>query len=597
MTESANSLSVTITPTYVANKYDRPTWQVLVNGNVVPNAILEKVELGFGSDISSASFFLPKNPLTSIGDPAQDDIVEVIANGKTIFKGPIRVIVDHIGNDGLKISYTAFSDIVDLNRTSIIYGAFNSENADYNVYLYNLPPIFSILGINAIGVPNVYPGEVNVTDQTLLAASESLLNKVGNYKLYYDMINQTINVYELQTGGINTRSFLPGKNIIKYDINKSTENTVDQITVAGPWTQITKRLPVSNPAIRLSPSGRYEYSFTLTGKNIRNITVEGYTREQPKIIYDMSKKINKTMIKKYAGSTHDITVVNDMTTSSFGFYGLDDNPLLADDSTQANDAAVLRPSVISQYTGTEEWTQVPVSIVSRGSDEIIVYISEVPKMWEVFLIDAYIPNSVFGISPPDQNTFIQVVDIMDFTVGPMRVTFTVDASKPLVSVGSGPIDRIISDNQYQITKDQTTGISNAVTILQQMSIRANAEYARLHYPKISGNITILGDETVNLRQTVLIEGLLLDILHVSHNFTNGYTTDVTLTNERFVPNIILRPPLWMPPRNLENEKEKRKGLLVYNEESHILLQKNQQSTTEAKQTDTPPNGGDYSVLK
>ena len=589
MAESLNSLQVTGTPTFVSKKFEQPSWHVRVNGNILQNAVLERVDLGFGSDISTASFFLPANPLTTTGIPVQDDIVEVIANSKTIFKGPIRVIVDHIGSDGLKISYTAFSSIVDLNRRCIIYGAFNSDNADYNLYYYNVTAIFSILGISASNVPNVYPGEVNVADQTLLAAAESLLNKVGNYKLYYDMLSSTLSVYELQKGGTNTRSFIPGKNIIRYDINKSTESTVDQVTIVGPWQQITKQLPVNNPSLQLSPSGRYELSFTLTGKNIRNVTVEGQTREQPKIQYDMSKKINKDMINQYGGQ------------GSFAFdnptFRTENFPLSDDDSTQTNDGAVLRPDVVSQQTGITEWTQVPVSVVPHGPDEVIIYISEVPKIWQVFLIGAYVPNSVFGLPNPDQTSYIEVVDQMDFQVGAMRVTFTVDDLKPTVSVGSGPIDRTITDGQYQITADYTTGINNSARILQLMQIRAEAEYARLHYPKISGNITILGDETVDLEQTILIEGLLLDIVHISHNFTNGYTTDVTLTNERFVPTIILRPPLWMPPRNLENEKEKRKGLLIYNVDSSVMFNKNQQGTNEAKQPDTPPNGGDYAVLK
>jgi hypothetical protein len=586
MAESANSLPVSITPFFVASKFQEPSWHVRVNGAIVPNAILDRVELGFGSDISSAAFFLPKNPITSSGNPVQDDIVEVLSNGKVIFKGPIRVISDHIGNDGLKISYTAFSDIVDLNKKTIINGAFNSDNADYRLYLYNLPPIFSILGIPC-SPPNVYPGEVNVTDQTLLAAGESLLNKVGNYKMYYDMVNQALSIYEFQTGGLNTRSFLPGKNIIKYDINKSIENTVDEVSVVGPPIQVTEQQAVYNPQLRIAPSGRYELAFTLSGRNIRNVTVEGQTRDKPNIEYDMSMKINRDMIAKYQG-----LFINDPMT-----FRTENFPLSDSDSSEVDAGSQLLPKVVHHYENTTEWSQVPVTVEQHGRDLITIYISEVPKVWETFFTGADIPNSVFGLPNPDQTSYVEVVDMQDFMVGAMRVTFTVDGGKPIVSVGSGDVQRSITDSQYQITTDYVTGVNNSARILQAMQIRANAEYARLHYPRISGTITVLGDETIDLRQTVLIEGLLLDVVHVTHNFTNGYTTDVTLTNERFVPSIILRPPQWMPPRNLETEKEKRKGLLIYNVDCDITLNKNNNAKNEKKNNEEPPNDNGFAILK
>lgn len=592
MSESANSSSVSIIPEFVAAKFQQPSWHVRVNSIIVPDAILEKVDLGFGSDISSASFFLPVNPLIPGSTPIQDDIVEIIVNNKTIFRGPIRVISDHIGNDGLKISYTAFSDIVDLNKTAIINGAFNSDNADYRDVFYNLPSIFSILRIPC-NPPNVYPGEVNVTDQTPLTAAESLLNKVGNYKLYYDMVNQILSIYEFQKGGLNTRSFLPGKNIINYDINKSIENTVGQVTVVGPPMQVTYQRSLASAQdmnILLSPSGRYELSFILSGRNIRDISVEGQTREKPDITYDMSRKINKAMIKKYQNGGVISSIKAEIERV------MADMALTAGDSTETNDDAKLSPRVVSHHTNFTDWNQVPTQVVPRSRDSVTVYISECPKIWTTYFINADIPNSVFGLPEPDVTSNIEIVDAQGFTVGAMRVTFTVDEGKPAVQTGSGGIQRTITDSQYQIVNNLVTGENNAPRILFSMQTRADAEYARLNYPKISGTITILGDETVDLRQTVLLEGLLLDIVHITHNFTNGHTTNVTLTNERFVPSFILRPLSRTNPSNLESEKEKRKGLLIYTVKSDILRQ-NRLAHSEKKKNEELPNGGDYTVLK
>jgi hypothetical protein len=592
MAESANSSSVSVTPSFTANKFQQPAWYVQVNGTPVQDAVLEKVELGFGSDLSTCSFLLPKNPLTSTGNPVENDIVEAIVNDKVIFKGKIRVIIDHIGSDGLKISYTAFSNIIDLNKGTIWYGSFNSDNADYRLYRYNVPPILSIIGVSASGVPNMYPGEVNVTDQTQLTATESILNKVGNYKLYYDMVNQALSVYQLQTGGVNTRSFLPGKNIIRYDINKSTENVVDQVIVMGQYEQITSYRSV-NAEPRISPSGRYELSFTLSGRNIRGIQVEGRTREKPNIEYDMSKKINKAMIAKYRG----LDPANDSWLSALNnkTYRTENFPLSDKDSTQAHESAELYPHVISCKQNAIEWATVPTTVVQRGPDLIDVYISEVPKLWYPLFIKQDIPDSVFGISGGGSSE-IQIVDGMDFTTGSMRVIITVDGIKPYVTVGSGSISRSITDSQYQIIANTITGYVNTATVIQAMQIRAQAEYNRLHYPVISGTISVLGDETIDLKQTILIEGLRLDILHVTHNFTNGFTTDVTITNERFIPSIILRPPQWYPQRNAENEKDRRKGLLIYTLESEAF-KKDRLAKSEKKKNEELPNGGGHAVVK
>jgi len=585
MAESANSSAVTVTPEFVANKFQQPSWHVEVNGIPMSNAILDRVDIGFGSDLSSAIFTLPINPLTAISPPVENDLVEIIVNSKTIFKGLIKIKTDHIGSDGLKITYTALSKIVTLNENVVLYGSFNSTNSDFPFFLYNVTPIFSILGISASNVPNAYPGEVDVTDQTLLSAAETLLNKVGNYKLHYDMVNDSLDVYTLQTGGTNVRSFIPGKNIIKYDVHKSSENVVDEVIILGPRQQLTFQNPVTFLNTAVAPNGRSELYFTLSGRNIRILSVEGLTREQPVIEYSSSFPVSKKMLLNSQPS-FDIAPGE--------FLSLDSNVNNGIGNTDTDDSTKLYPKIISQAPYQAQWTQVGISTVYNGTESVTVFLSEVPKQWQSHTIKGTVQNSSIGLQPSDGTTDVEILDEMIWTPAPVRVTYTIDGDKPAVTQGSGTIKRSISDSQYQIIINTVTGENNSAFILSEMALRANAEYQRLHYPIISGTISVVGDESIDLKQTILLEGLYLDILHITHNFSNGFTTDVTITNERLRTNIILRPPFQRPIN--DTEKDKRRNLLIENQNADLLRKQNQQSHSEKKDSVAAPSLGNYAVL-
>lgn len=593
MSESGNSSQVSLTPTFSENKFSKPTWKVLINNIEVKDAILERVDIGYGSDLSTASFTLPRNPLLTNPVPQEFDDVEVIVNSKTIFKGFISVKSDHVGSDGLKISYTALSNIANLHDTTVLNGDFNTDpsgigSSDFPNALFTSKGILNIIGVHPTNTPNSYPGAVNITDKNLLEATESVLAKVGNYKLYYDMVLGSLDVYEFGSGGINTRSFIPGKNIINYSINKSTENLVDKIIVVGSRIQTTTRTPVSFPNIAVSPGGREELMFTLSGINIRDITVEGQTRQQPQIVYDQSIVANRKMLQPDLSDSEINSEIEALLNAKFDTFNTSAS------NSQVNNDLELRPKIKSVSTYTTEWTQIPITIVphTNTKNTVDVFISEIPKIWKHHTISGDPLKTTLGLSTtdPDEKTHVEILDELFFDTGNIRVTYTSDGFKPTVIVGSGRIVRSITDSQYQIITNSVTGENNSGFITTSMQIRAQAEYARLHLPQITGTITVLGDETIDLRQTIFLENQKLDIIHVTHSFTNGYTTDVSLTNERFIPNIILRPPVQ---RNYETEKDKRKGLLITLQDAEITKQKNQQTKSEKKKEDDPPQSSSF----
>lgn len=572
MVESGNSNQASGEPLYSSARFKQPTWSVKVNNVEVSDAILERVELGFGSDLSSAVFTLPRDPSTP-GSPDIDDDVQVIVNTRSIFRGKIKIITKHIGRDGLRLTYTAHSNIVNYNRTTVLAGAFNTENSDYPGLLFTTLGIFNKIGVSADNTPNLYPGDVNITDQTKLASAESVLSKIGNYKLYYDMETDRLVVYSLGTGGVNQRSFIVGKNVLARDINVSTENIVDRVIVVGPPMQVRRRSAVNNTIIRTDSSGRRAVSFSLGGRNIRDIVVEGLTREQPKLEFDSEVRVSKAMLIQ----------PSPIELPEFDFSGEDTKF----EVVQNDEDFQLREVVLSEKHYQSTWSVMSVSIEQDGLDRITVFLSEVPKKWYAKTIKGKVLNRSLGLGAPDfdpdAERTVEILDGYNYHVGSLRVTYTVDDTKPVVGSGSGVVVRSITDGQYQILVDNANGFSNLSAVLSQMSVRASAELAKLNTPDISGTVRIIGDETVDLRQSLVFDGDALDIVRVVHSFTNGFTTDVTVTNEKLRLNAISLPASSSGrSRASESERDRRRTLLIQNASADILRKKNQQTQNEQK---------------
>lgn len=599
MAESTNSSSVNNTPTYIVNKFSSPTWVVKVNGTPVSDAILQTVNLGFGSDISNAVFSLPRNPFIP-GNPVEGDSVEVIANGRSIFFGTIRVKLDHVGIDGLKITYTATSGVTTFNRPTLKKAAFNSSGSDFPLTQFTAKEIFSQLSINVNGVPNVYPGAVDVTDQTQLSAAESILAKLGNYKLYWN--GSELEVYTLGSGGVNQRSFILGKNIITANLTKSTENIVDEVTIVGAAREITVRQVILNPRIQMTSDGRKYFVILLTGENIRNIKVEGLTREQPNIIYDNHIFVNRAML---TGVVEPITSIPPT----------EDEDNLNDDtqSSTINDQFTLRPKIRNMETFNTDWTVISAGISSTpppfstktggfvgtfiAANTAFISLSELPKIWEAEIISGQVPNEVLGIEALGSQQ-VEILNKFKYTAGTVRVTYTVDGTKPEVTVGSGVIKRSISDSQFKIVINTVTGENTEVRVLADMQRRAQAEYDRTHLPEITGTIAVIGDETIDLRQAININGDILDILHITHNFTQGFTTEVTLTNEKFRGNFVASSTIQnIRTTHVDTENDKRRNNNLISQETEELKRRERQAETEAKRDNEPPTTGPYAVFR
>lgn len=555
-TESANSNVLSATPTLdlTDTHITSPTWQVLVNAVVEPRAHLARVELAYGNDLSTATFEIHEDPDTG-SFPTYNDNIEIFINGRSMLKGKIKGITKMLSINGLGKRFTVISNITTYQETVVDPDEstwnFEVNEEDVNSNKFSAREILSsILGYIPLGTPNEIPGELHLTDQTLLDATDTVLRKLGNYRLYYNMVTNLLEVYRFGQGGDVTRQFVKGQNILQYNITDNRQDVVNQVTLIGPPKLRRERrlIPFQETELRPDSSGRLRASFVLNETGVRDIRVEGSQRAEPFIDYVPDiELVPEDMTNLISGNVEDNSVLSDPATWPFF-------PLAQKYGNARGDNGIRHP-VKNIQVAPAGFNQIGVSVVYDTEDEATVFIGQVPQIWEHQTISAFVEKARLGIEGGG-NISLQVLTRLSWFPGAIRVSYTTELDKPQIVIGSGTVKRTITDPQYQIYENviPEENFSNEDDVLDLMQIRAQAEFDRLNRPEIGGTITIIGDETVDLKSTVLIDGQQLDVVRVIHDVSNGYTTEITLTNERFTPVLVDRVPL---PDNNSRESERR----------------------------------------
>ena len=585
--ESADSNIAIATPTLddTATRFTNPVYEIYISGVLKPTAILSSVELGFGSDLSTASFVLPIDPRETA--PAVNEPVEVFINGRKIFKGYVSIRNDSIDSSGLQINYVCHSNIIDLMATSF----YSTDERGINT-IFNVPDttpetmailrnsasandILTKLGVS--GGPNAYPGHVDITDQNALAAAELVLSRVGNYKLYHDMNTGATSAYQFGSLGLATRQFQFAKNIVSYKIDESFIDVVKKVTVIGAPTKYrTKYNPAGTMVAKRDPDGRLALSFKISGTNLQDIQVYGWQRAKPTIEFDQDIQVT---LADFIDVTENLDAnfqqgyEQNFADSAFGWKTAAGEVL---NNSKWTDLYPIATS-IRHYQKTR--VGLGAKIVYSDSDHATVYLSEVPKLWTTVTKKGKVKRATVGAKSALFNgefLTVEIVQYYDFKTGPVEVEFTVDTPPPVVIVGSGTPSKSITDSQYEVVlnrvgiplagwsvakfgNDPTGGSNNTASVATRMRVRALAELARTSNPSIGGNMTVVGDETIDLRSSVLIKGQLLEISHVSHSFQGGFTTSFTLTNEPFVKNTVFAP-VFLGTANTSNTEKFHKSV-------------------------------------
>lgn len=560
--ESSDSSSANATPTFPdytagADRIKQFTYDVKINGIRFNDAMLTTVELGYGTAPAVARFVLPRDPYPAVsvgysgysgqsdysgfawsgvsgtsgfsgfsGLPTDGMSVEVVVNSRSIFKGKIKNIERQIGSNGKAVSYIAYSDIIKYMERSLTLGEVQSYKNSYNI---------------------------DCSDQTPLQAFETIANYLGNYRVYYDMNTGEISRYALGTG-FQTRKVELGKNVIEWAVTEDTVNVVKKVTVIGGVAKY--RTSWTTPAWRPLGYGEQQDILyeTIIGWNISDVRVEAcQSISAPQIFYKEELSV--------VPSDFENRTEWPPSTVYFDAYGGTGEQTVEGsvEPRKPVDGEVKAPPVEWQGAGT----QIEYDTVNYGGQKVpvkaTVILSSKPKVLTPdiqFLGTATRKGRVTG-----EDYRLEDVSVANPTIerkANTRMSWTYEDRFPsAISAGTGTPSRTVTDSSYQPYIDGITG--ERINPFPQMSQRAYGELAKVNRPVIGGRIQILGDETMQLKTLLDCQGVLLDIIRVTHNFTNGFTTDIELTNEKFRINI---PPYSAQRKQVDYER-KTTGFQAY----------------------------------
>lgn len=562
-----------------ASQVQSPTWEIRVNGTPNTKANLQRVTLGYGTAFSIATFIIHEDPDTGTF-PAYNDAVEVDINGRNVLKGKIKGITSRISSGGLNKTFTVISNITTLTEKVVdskTQSEFNKKDIEKKDRLNVAQILNQILGFIPVGAPTEDPGTVTVRDMTKLDAMQTVLNKVGNFKIFWNNTTNLPEVYRFGKGGDVTRQFEKGVNIGDSAITENRQSIVDKLTLIGSPIAIRTQQFVDTNLDR-DENGVFKQSFTLTGKNIREIKVEGQFRDKPFVEFNGKLQILPEDMGIIALSTTNETAADINTTIAdlnVELAIVKSNSQFETQSVLQRQAAKIEESILSEQGKLislfPSWPFFPFAEIGNArrdigfreavtkiilaplqfaiigtsleydkpKDKVKIFLSNVPQIFFMETLGAFVPKERLGITG---GGFGDVVSIrirtrLEWQRGAVRVTFTEDGDCPQIIKGGGTVERTITDPQYQIIQnsvDIIPGFDNEAEILEIMQERADAEFEKLNRPTISGGITVLGDETIDLRSTVLVNSTKLDVVSITHDLARGFATTIALTNEPFI---------------------------------------------------------------
>ncbi len=528
----SNIIAETPTIDDTATRFSEPTWEVKVNSVTNTKAVLADVNLSYGTGVSSGTFSILEDPDTGTF-PDYNDTVEIFVNGRKLLKGKIKGITSRISRSGLRKTFTVLANITTLQETVVgVCGKqdFNEQGIKPEDRLNAQQILNEILGYIPVGTPDRDPGEIHLTDMTLLDGVATVVSKLGNFRLFWNQDTEKIELYEFGKGGDASRQFVKGVNIIDSSITENRQSKVDKLTIVGAKTkERVRRIVVTTVAP--DDNGVRRITFTINDSEPRDIVVEGSQRGHP--TYEEQGQLQVL--------PEDMGITPQQSGPIQGFARWPIFPLAEKVGNKVDDIGWRSPIKTLQaapsFFGT--LTAQPKVI---DKDTVQMFVGQAPRIYDTRTISASVRNKKVGIPDPSGIGFtaLEVLTALFWFRGAIRVTYTRSLACPEISVGSGTVQRTITDSQYQIIKNDVDFVhfDNEQEILDLMQERADAEFARLNRPSIGGSITVLGDETIDLKNTVVVDNEKLDIVQIRHSFTGGFSTSVTVTNEVFIKSVL-----------------------------------------------------------
>jgi hypothetical protein len=511
--EESSGVEIEGTPTYNIERYTEPNYEIKIAGVTQTDAVLSRVELIYGTAFSTTDFYIPKSPQT-VGLPeASRQTVQVYINSRLVFTGLLIKRENIYDAKELKVNYTAVNTLWNMTLYSVGTGA-------------SRPP----------GYPVSMWDSIQVASLTGLEYRDYYLRHSGNYKIYCSP-SGSISNYRVGNP-VSRRTYEVGKHIIKQDLGDDWSNPSKSVTVYSDEKQLTVTKGWSTGWSQASLGN----VMTINAKEISGVQVFAKINEKPEVTQYLTEidVLPGHIENKFGGKF----VNPSFSLPTFSLNGNDENVDDGDvEITWKDGGSEARKPVKSYRYFVPEWKPVSAQVEyeedTQGKTKSAkITITDYPKVWHHNMQRG---TAVFKESDEDGNITENELSVSIWNEpywkkASIKVVYTYKTDRLSSTAGSGIASRRIYDGvvPYSISVPndipyQYESDDNFSDVSSYLSAKASEEASKQSPETTKGNITILGDETLDLRTHV--NGY--EVMRVTHDFSRGFLTHIDLTNESY----------------------------------------------------------------
>ena len=560
--ESSGTIIGGCTPTFNLEELSKaPIYKIYIDGVELQDAILERIELVYGPSFSTATFYLPTRHDTPGIPDANRQEVTIYINNRLVFTGRLVKRTDVYDATSIRVNYEAYSKLWDYT----LYTAgrnFNKSEGKYNKKSISVSSVLSGSGCPA-GLPGTLYGEVRVADMTRLEIMTDMIRYAGNYKIYTSPSG--ITSYYKVGNPVTKRTYEIGKHILDYEMTKDISNkitsakaqvegTVKHISTRYYWTYEFYPFIYYDPStnewthhdnvswIRKDKDGNYYIQLTL-GAGCSDIRVFALVNEKPEVVKFSDLSVTPGHIVEVS-----LSIQTNLELDTFTF--------LSDqiDKLKLN----IDPNIPNSFKGLSKWPDGSVGSkrvvlsyrtfkpafksinanIDYGSHWTTITIPNIPVVYQPFVLNA---TSEFILPEGEVERILTPVMLEPWQyLTTIAVVYTWKGTRRLYvtsGIGGSGAHRTITENidvygSVNIPSFIPYGDhpkANYNEVLNYLSSRASSYIHYNNRNDYKGKISIIGDETLDLRTQV--NGL--EVVKITHDFTNGFITHIDLTDEKF----------------------------------------------------------------
>lgn len=502
-------------PTWDIEHYTSPIFEIKIDGNPQSDAILENVELAYGSSFSTARFYIPKKPGTAGLLDVDKQLVEVYINNHLVFTGYLVRKTGIIQANNQRVNYLAISKLWEYTWDTIGEN-INTPKGDEDLPIAinkameeaDVPLLFGVGGDNEIY------GEIACADMTKLEFIESMIRYAGNYRIYVSP-DGIVSLYQIDNYH-NSRNFEIGKHILSYNITKDITDKIKKVTAysdnvlkdEGAYVTIHK----------------YDYRVRFpdaVGDGQTYINVYIKANNEHSVLSD---------IEIYAGVNEKPRVIKYLEGIPAilpGHVGLDE---WEDGSTNGKFA------VLEYEDYSPEWVSATTHIkYNKYGDVAESHIQPSPMVYKTKIKKYKAKFIVLDASgnPKEEEYDVWLMEKPEELLSSINVKYECQLKDSKLSKKKEDVGYLNRTLHTGVIPKDTKKENNISDINEYLQERADSEFNRMQHNENGGSITVLGDEMLDLRTKIFINGKSMEVERIVHDFSSGFMTRLDLTIEQF----------------------------------------------------------------